>query len=139
MVKSKMTVEAKTGELDGVVAFVTGCLEDTDCPIQTMLKLECVIEEIFVNICYYAYPPDTGPVVITVEYSGDEGYLTVEFSDRGKPYDPLAKEDPDVTMTAKDEKLGGLGIYLTKKLMDEVTYRYENGANILTMKKGIKE
>ena len=133
-----MTVEAKTGELDGVVAFVTGCLEDTDCPIQTLLKLECVIEEIFVNICYYAYPPDTGPVVITVELRDDGQELTVEFSDRGKPYDPLAKEDPDVTMTAKDETLGGMGIYLTKKFMNEVIYRYEYGANILTVKKEIK-
>lgn len=137
MRKSSMTTEAKTEELDEVVAFVTQYLDEEGCPMKTRMEIECAAEEIFVNICYYAYPPDTGPVIISAEYRKDEKLLSVTFSDKGKPYDPLAKKDPDVAAAAQNDVLGGLGIFLTKKLMDHVSYQYLDGSNILTIQKAV--
>ena len=94
----------------------------------------CVaIEEVFVNVAHYAYPDSEGTMTLSVGF--DEGSRTVTFrmADRGIPFDPLQKPDPDFTLSAEERQIGGLGIFITKKTMDSVTYAYENGENILTM------
>ena len=99
--------------------------------VQTQI---CVaVEEIFVNIASYAYAPGEGDAWIDMSTEG--GTAEIVFRDRGMPFDPLAKKDTDVTLSAAERQIGGLGIYMAKKSMDDVVYRYENGENILTIRK----
>ena len=105
--------------------------------MKAQMQISVAVEEIFVNIASYAYAPDKGSATVCVEVSGDPVTVTITFVDRGVPYDPLAKEDPDVTLSADERGIGGLGIFMTKKIMDDVAYEYRDGKNILTLKKNI--
>lgn len=101
---------------------------------QLSFKIRLAVEEVVVNVVEYAYSDGDG--FLEVEVLKDEsGLLTVTLKDAGKPFDPLAKEDPDITLAAKDREIGGLGIFLAKQLMDNLSYRYENNTNILTLQK----
>jgi anti-sigma regulatory factor (Ser/Thr protein kinase) len=100
-----------------------------------MMQIEIAAEEVFVNIANYAYAPDKGRATVRVEVSGDPVMVTITFIDQGMPYDPLEREDPDVTLKAEDRPVGGLGIFMVKKTMDDVSYEYKNGRNILKLKK----
>ena len=130
-----LTVEAKVDNLPQVLSFVDGKLEEAGCSMKAQMQIDVAVEEIFVNIANYAYAPDAGDAVIVTETG--EGEITIEFHDKGKPFDPLAKEDPDVTLSAAERQIGGLGIFMVKKSMDEVSYRYEKGENILVIRKKI--
>lgn len=132
---SKLTVPADTGRLDEVLAFVESFLEENECLPKEQMRIVVAVEEIFVNIASYAYNGSEGMADITCEMDGGQAVLT--FADSGKQFDPLAKPDPDVTLPVEERSIGGLGIYMVKKSMDEVTYRYENGQNILTIRKSI--
>lgn len=132
----RLTVEAKTENLDKVLAFVENRLEEADCSVKVRTQICVAAEEIFVNIASYAYSPGTGEAVIGVSADGETA--VIEFRDRGIPFDPLAKADPDVTLPAEERGIGGLGIYMVKKTMDEVLYRFENGENILTIRKKLQ-
>ena len=101
------------------------------------MQIGVAVEEIFVNIANYAYHPDKGNATVRVEVSGDPVCVTITFVDHGVPYDPLAKDDPDVTLSADDREIGGLGIFMTKRIMDDVAYEYKDGQNILTLKKNL--
>ena len=100
------------------------------------MQIDVAVEEIFVNIANYAYSPDTGPATVRLDIR--DGIAVITFIDSGVPYDPLAKPDPDVTLSAEDRPIGGLGIFLVKKSMDSVSYNYESGKNVLRLKKRIK-
>ena len=95
------------------------------------------VEEIFVNIASYAYAPEKGSATVRVEVSEEPVSVTITFVDHGTPYDPLSKDDPDVTLPADAREIGGLGIFMTKQLMDDVAYEYQDGKNILTLKKNL--
>ncbi|MBR5572387.1 MAG: ATP-binding protein [Oscillospiraceae bacterium] len=129
-----MTVMAQVEELERVLAFLREELEPYECSAKTMFQLELVVEELFVNIASYAYA-DTGEVEIGCEVSGETPGITIRFADRGRPFDPLARADAETTPEALENRVGGLGILLVKKTMDEVAYAYEDGANVLTVKK----
>ena len=103
------------------------------------MKIELAVEEIFVNIASYAYAPDTGDVRIRMEFFEEPRAVGITFIDSGIPYNPLAKEDPAVQLSADERQVGGLGIFLTKKSMDEMSYEYKNGQNVLSMKKQLKK
>ena len=135
--KNELTLDAALENLDAVQSFVAQRLEAADCPIKTQMQVEVVVEEVFVNIAQYAYVPRTGEATVGVELSGDPAAVTLRFRDRGIPYDPLARQDPDITAPAEERQIGGLGILMTKKLMDEVRYEYRDGQNILTLKKNL--
>ena len=107
-------------------------LERAGCDIDTQYELDIAVEEIYVNIADYAYGGSTGPVSIKLDI-GDGAVIT--FADEGVPFDPLKREDPDITLPGNKRPIGGLGIFLVKKSMDEMIYRYEEGKNILTIKK----
>ena len=96
-----------------------------------------VIDELFGNIAQYAYNPETGPATVRVEVSDAPISVTITFMDHGVPYDPLQKEDPDITLSAEERGSGGLGIFMVKKTMDEITYEYKDGQNILRIRKDI--
>lgn len=107
-------------------------LESAGCDIDTRYEIDIAVEEIFVNISDYAYGGSPGPVRIQIEI--EEG-VTVTFIDEGVGFDPLKRADPDITLPEKERSVGGLGIYIVKKSMDEMTYRYDEGRNILTIRK----
>ena len=112
-------------------------LEEADCPVKAQMQIGVAVEEIFINIANYAYAPDKGKATVCVEVSEEPVTVTITFVDHGVPYDPLAKADPDVTLPAVEREIGGLGIFMTKNLMDDVTYEYRDGKNILTLKKNL--
>lgn len=129
-------IKASKENCGQAIGFVLSLLEENqyDSPDITML-IELAIEEIYVNIASYAYPSEIGDVTISAEVSGDPRTLTVVFQDSGTPFDPLAMQDPDITIPIEQRRIGGLGIFLVKDNMDDVTYRYADGKNILTIKK----
>lgn len=132
----EMFTEAKLENLDEVIAFVDGELEATICNPKIQMQIDIAVEEIFVNIAHYAYTPKIGHATIRVQILSDPPGVDITFIDSGVPYDPLAKEDPDTTLSAEERQIGGLGIFMVKKSMDDVKYEYKDGHNILTINKG---
>lgn len=131
----KITVDAVLENLQEVIDFATEKLEVRDCPMKATMQLELVIEEIFVNIASYAYHPEIGPATFCMEFEENPAAVVMTFIDGGKPYNPLEKDDPDTTLDIDEREIGGLGIFLTKKNVDEIAYEYNDGKNILRMKK----
>lgn len=132
---TEMEIDADVAKLDEVMEFLEQNLEKVDCPPKAQMQICVAAEEIFVNIAHYAYGPEKGKARVRVDISEEPVTVTITFMDNGIPFDPLAKEDPDVTLAADERKIGGLGIFMTKKTMDDVTYEYKDGKNILRMKK----
>ncbi|MBE6835456.1 MAG: serine/threonine protein phosphatase [Ruminococcaceae bacterium] len=130
-----LTVEATNENLTAVNDFIDGFLEENGCPPKAQMQIDLSVEEIYVNIANYAYGEGTGKAEISVDNSNGE--VTVIFKDSGVPYNPLEKEDPDISLSADEREIGGLGIFLTKKNMDFVSYEYVDGKNVFTMKKNI--
>lgn len=135
--KDELDIEAVEENLDTVTAFVDKRLEKAGCSMKSQMQIDLAVEEVFVNIAKYAYDPETGRATVRVEVSGDPVQVRITFLDHGKPYDPLAKEDPDVTLPAEARPVGGLGIFMVKQSMDNVTYEYKDGTNILTLIKSL--
>lgn len=131
----KIRVAATKENLETVTAFLDEILDEKDCPLKVRLQIDLALEEMYINIANYAYTPKTGEMELRVEFDEAERELTLVLIDSGIPYDPLAKKDPDVTLSAEKRKIGGLGIYLVKKTMDSMTYERRDGRNIVTMKK----
>ncbi len=129
----ELDIEAVKDNITEVLGFIDEQLESTGCSPKTLMQIDLAAEEIFVNIAEYAYDPETGPATVRVEVKPDGSAVIITFIDHGVPYDPLAKEDPDVTLSAAERKIGGLGIFLVKKNMDNIKYEYVNGSNILTI------
>ncbi|MBR6451517.1 MAG: ATP-binding protein [Lachnospiraceae bacterium] len=126
---------AKTENLGAVNVFVEEILDQTACPDAMRMQILICVEEIFVNIASYAYQDGDGDAVVFAQALEDPAGILIRFSDEGIPYDPLAKEDPDITLSAAQRPIGGLGIFMTKKMMDEVSYEYSDNRNVLTLKK----
>ena len=133
----KITVPAKTDELDRVLDFVNETLEGTDCSMRIQTQIDIAVEEIFVNIANYAYNPEIGKAEIVVEITEKPVTVAITFEDSGVPYNPLEKQDPDITLNAEERDIGGLGIFMAKKSMDDIEYTYRDGKNILTIKKAL--
>ena len=131
----KMTVDATVDNLSKVLAFIDEQLEANNCPMRVMLEIDVAAEEIFVNVASYAYTSGVGSVAIEVNFEEHPKAVAIRFIDSGIPYNPLEKEDPDVTLPAEKRGIGGLGVFMVKKSMDEVTYEYKDGKNHLTIRK----
>ncbi len=131
--KKSITVPAAVERLAEVSAFVDAELEQYDCPAKTQYQIDLSVEEIFVNIASYAYPPGSGEAEISFEIR--DGAAEITFSDHGRPFDPLAKEDADTSPEALFGREGGLGILMTKKMMDGIRYYYREGRNVLILSK----
>ena len=134
-VMKELVIDAEVDNLDAVLEFIDGFLEEVSCPSKVMIQLNVAVEEIFVNIASYAYTPAKGKAWIQISHSDDPSAVTLVFEDEGMMFDPLAKEDPDTTLSAEERKIGGLGIYMVKKSMDDVRYEYRDNRNILTIYK----
>lgn len=127
------TFPALKEQLPEVTKFIEDELESLDCPMRETMQISIAVEEIFINIASYSYPNLDGSAKITFD-AGNSG-ITISFCDNGVPFNPLERKDPDVDKKAEDDTIGGLGIYMVKQTMDNVEYRYENGYNILTIRK----
>lgn len=128
---------AKTEALNDVIGFVEETLEGFECPMKTQMAICVAIEEVFVNVAHYAYPDSQGDMTLSIGFNENEREITFLMKDKGVPFDPLQKPDPDVTLSAEERDIGGLGIFIAKKTMDSINYAYENGENTLTMIKKI--
>ena len=131
----ELTVAATVENIETVTNFVNEQLEALDCPIKAQMQIAIAIDELFGNIAHYAYNPEVGSATVRVEVIEDPIAVTITFIDNGVPYDPLAKADPDTTLSAEERDIGGLGIYMVKKSMDDIIYEYKDGQNILKIKK----
>lgn len=130
----ELFVDAVIDNLEVVMDFVNSELETYDCNMKVQTQIDIAIEEIFVNISSYAYNPEVGAVTIRVAVGNE---ITIEFEDKGKPYNPIEKIDPDVTKSIEERDVGGLGIFMVKKIMDSIEYKNVENKNILTIRKGI--
>ena len=134
----ELTVVATVENIETVTDFVNEQLEALDCPMKAQMQIDIAIDELFGNIAHYAYNPEVGSATVRVEVIEDPLAVTITFIDNGVPYDPLAKADPDTTLSTEEREIGGLGIYMVKKSMDDITYEYKDGQNILAIKKNLQ-
>ena len=131
----ELKLTATVESLDEVLAFIDSELESVDCPMKVQMQLDVAVEELYVNIAHYAYAPGTGEATVSIDITQDPLNVTITFKDSGIPFDPTAKADPDVTLSAQERQIGGLGIYMAKKGTDEMKYEYKDGQNILSVSK----
>jgi anti-sigma regulatory factor (Ser/Thr protein kinase) len=132
-----LRIKALTDNLDRVLQYVDAALEIMGCSMKNQIQIDMAVEELFVNIAHYAYKGTVGDAVIIAGPDPKSGILRITFRDWGIPFDPLAKTDPDISLSVEEREIGGLGIFMAKKVMDTMDYRYENGQNVLTMTKKI--
>ena len=133
--KLELTVIAILENYDQVAEFVEGELEKREVPMEAEAQIDIALDEIYTNVAKYAYTGDPGEVTVRLDFTEDITEVKMTISDAGIPYDPLKRPDPDVSLEAEARQIGGLGIYMVKKLMDEVSYEYSGGMNILRMRK----
>ena len=134
----ELTLAATVENIEVVTDFVNEELEAFDCPMKAQMQIDIAIDELFGNIAQYAYSPEVGEATVRVELMEDPRAAVITFIDKGVPYDPLAKSDPGTTLSAEERAVGGLGIFMVKKTMDEITYEYKDGQNILAIRKSLK-
>ena len=133
----EITITAVVENLSSVLEIVDQELETAGASMKVQMQVDVAIEELFVNVSRYAYAPTTGEVTVQIGFDQDTSVLVVTFIDSGVPFDPVAKTDPDITLSAQEREIGGLGIFMAKKNMDSMEYRREDGKNILTVTKRI--
>lgn len=133
----RILIPADKKRIAEAIEPIVALLEDHDADLTLTTKIELALDEALTNVATYAYGPGTGD--IEVEYGFDEKtrLLTVLIADEGKAFDPLAKEDPNIALPAKDRQIGGLGIFIVKQAMDEASYRRVGNKNVLTLQKRI--
>lgn len=124
---------AQSEHLPELLDFVTEELEKADISQKALMQISVAAEEIFINVAHYAYPDRTGNIKLQLLVTEDSVQLC--FKDGGIPFNPLTKENPDITLSAEERNIGGLGIFMVKKVMDFIDYRYKDGMNILTIAK----
>ena len=131
------TFEANIDRIPWLTDEVNVLLEELECPMKAQMQISVAIDELLANIASYAYSTGTGEVTVRFEFEADSRTVAITFIDGGIPYDPLAKPDPDVTLGVEKRDVGGLGIFLVKKTMDDMTYARQDGRNMLTIRKRI--
>ena len=133
----KIILKAKVDNLDEVLSFIDVELEEAGCTPKKQMQIDLAVEELYVNIAHYAYGDSEGDAEIWIDTDNKRSRAEITFIDSGIPYNPLEREDPDITLPVEEREIGGLGIFLVKKNMDDVIYKHEDGKNILTIKKNI--
>ena len=134
----ELKIPAIADRVDEVTDRLDEILEEHGCPMKAQVALDIAVEEIFVNIAHYSYPDGVGDVRVLIELTADDSAVSIRFIDQGVPYDPLRKKDPDITLGLEERPIGGLGIFMVKQSMDDVTHEYKDGSNILTIRKDLK-
>ena len=132
---TEITVEAKIENVRQVTDFLEAELEKLDCPMKAQMQLDVAVDELFSNISMYAYPGAVGLATVRLSFEEASRTVSVTLIDSGLPYNPLEKDDPDVTLSAQDRQVGGLGIFLVKKTMDAMFYERRENQNVVTIQK----
>ncbi len=131
----ELKLQASDATLQDVLGTIENHLLEQGCDRILITQILMAAEEIYANIAHYAYGGESGDAVVQMEIMQDTKNCRITFRDHGIAYNPLEKEDPDVTLSAEERPIGGLGIYLVKQAMDRVEYEYKDGYNILTIEK----
>ena len=127
---------AKTEQLESVIEWLTEQLESSQCSMKYSTQIQIAVEEIFVNVANYAYPDAEGDVTISMDFNQAQSVVSIKVSDHGIPYNPLEHGEPDITLPPEQRNIGGLGIHMVRKTMDDVQYcRSENQNNLTIFKK----
>ena len=134
---STLTLEAKINNIPVLTDFIDQQLEALDCPMKPQMQIDVAVDEIFTNISSYAYGEGSGTATVSVDFDDATRTVTISFEDSGMPFDPLAQEEPDITLPAEQRQIGGLGIFLVKKTMDDMRYQRQGDKNVLTIEKRI--
>lgn len=136
---NELNLIAQVENLTEVINFIDENLNQHNCPIKIQMIIDIAVEEVFVNIANYGYPNSFGKVKIIFEYVlGSPSYIKITFIDSGIPYNPFEKLDPDISLSVEDREIGGLGIYMIKKSMDNIQYQYREKNNVLILTKYLK-
>ena len=128
-----LRIPAKLEGMDVILAFVSYLLDINGCSTKTRTQLRIAVEELYVNVTLYAYPNEDGWAEMRAGV--EDGVATFTLIDGGRPFDPLAKADPNIMLSGEEREIGGLGIFMVKSTMDEMKYEYRDGCNQLTMRK----
>ena len=131
----ELTFDALPANIPVAIDFVNDELKQRGCSISVLSQIDMAIDEVLSNIAFYAYYPETGPVTVLVDFEEDPNAVIITFLDNGRPFNPLEQKDPDVSLPARKRKAGGLGIFVVKKTMDSVEYKYQNRKNTLRIRK----
>ena len=129
----EIVLDAKVDNLPQLLSIIDEELENAGCSMKGQMQIDVAVEEIFVNVASYAYEDGNGSCTIHVDTDPVNTYVTITFIDEGIPYNPLAKEDPDVTLSADEREIGGLGIFIVKKSMDKTAYERKDNKNVFSM------
>ena len=130
-----LTVPAELEQLQAVQDFIEQHLRTANCSTKAEIAIQVAVEELYVNIAHYAYAPGHGEATIRCSVGSSPKKITIQFEDAGVPFDPLAKKDADISLSADEREIGGLGILMVKKSMDHMEYERRDGKNILTIEK----
>ena len=134
--KKELTLEAKIENIPQFITLVDEFLESIEFSMKSQMQIDVALDEILSNIAFYAYKNMPNPGSMSLVIEGDaEGPVIITISDEGVHYNPLEAKEPDVTAGIEEREIGGLGIFMTKKLMDNVEYKFEDGKNILILTK----
>ena len=133
----EIELDALIDNLPEVTDFVDEVLGKMGCSVKIQMQIDIAVEELFVNIAHYAYKGKNGKAKLCIKTIDDPSTISITFIDSGTPYNPLQKEDPDISLSADERKIGGLGIFMVKKSMNEMFYEYKNGQNQLTIVKRV--
>ena len=134
--EDKITFDATLENVDKALNFINDKITDIPFKDKDRHHIDIAVDEIISNVARYAYGEETGKVSLKIEY--DDTGLIITVEDRGVQYNPLEKEDPDITLSADERGIGGYGIFIVKKVMDDVSYEYKDGKNIFKMRKAVK-
>ena len=136
----ELTLHNDVKQIELLTEFIEVLCEELGLDAMLTFNLNLVLEEAVTNVIMYAYPQDEDHTMTLKAWTEQsDNIIAFELKDQGKHFNPI-EEAPkvDTTLSADERQIGGLGIFLINKIMDKVTYRYEGGSNILTMKKNIK-
>ena len=133
----ELVVPATIENIEKVTEFVNKELANLNCPPKAKAEIDIVIDELFSNIANYAYNPEVGEATVNIEVEDNPQAVVLTFMDKGVPYNPLAKADPNTKLSIEERGVGGLGIFMVKKSMDSIEYEYKEGRNILKVKKNL--
>ena len=135
----KINVDSAIENLSSVMGFINSELAELKCSERIRAQIKLAIDELFGNICFYAYDSAPGPVTIALESESDPPAVIITFMDKGKPYNPLEADEPDIELSGEDRPIGGLGIFLVQSTMDDLSYEYKENRNIVTLKKYLSD
>lgn len=137
--KHQLTLNNNIEEIPRLAMFVDMICEEANAPMSMSMSLNLALEEAVTNVMLYAYPAETKGKVKIVCRKRKQGDLSFSIIDSGMPFDPTLVKEADITLGVEERPIGGLGIFLVKEIMDQVSYKHVNGKNMLTLVKSLQE